>query len=219
MTNFLSLPRELRDQIYGQLLVRPLPIQFSNVLGPIVCDPDVLGPLTMLFAWASNRQIADEACEIFYKRNTFSVHCEDLPTFLGANIHKMLVIDVCQSLHKQESACIRSFDTKEWVANMSVIVEEGNTSFSRYLAYELGYLLECPRLRKLTIKTGRTAVISWEKEWTGVLEELRLKIGDGLKVIYEESWLDIVYSSLRFAESIIRFGGDEDGDTHVEDPG
>lgn len=72
VTNFNSLPREFRDLIYEQVLVSPSPIQFTNVLGPRVCDPDLLGPMVMLFAWAKN---ADEACEIFYQRNTL-VHCE-----------------------------------------------------------------------------------------------------------------------------------------------
>ena len=184
MTNFHSLPRELRDQIYRQVLVSPHPIQFSNILGPMLCDPDLIGPMAMLFWWASDRQIADEACEVFYQRNTFSVHCEDLPTFLGAKIHKMFSIDTSRFAHKQEPICIRSFEIKDWVTNVSVVIEQDNTNYSRYLSYELRYLLECPRLRKLTIRTGRTTVMSWEKEWSGVLEELQLKIGDALEVIY-----------------------------------
>ncbi len=184
MANFNALPREIRDQIYGQVLVSPLPLQFSNVLGPMVCDPDLLGAMAMLFSWASNRQIADEACEIFYQRNTILVHCEDLPILLGAKIHRMLSIDVSRFMYKQKPACIRFFDTKEWVTNLEVVIEQDDTEYSRYLAYELRYLLECPRLRKLTIKTGRVTMMSWEKEWTGVLKELQLKIGKGLEVIY-----------------------------------
>ena len=192
MANFNALPRELRDQIYGQVLVSPFPIQFSNVLGPMVSDPDFLGPMAMLFAWASNGQIADEACEMFYQCNTFLVHCEDLPTFLGAKIHRMLSIDVSRFMHKQEPRCIRLFDIKEWVTNMDVVIEQEDTTYSRYLAYELRYLLDCPRLKKLTIKTGRATVMGWEKEWTGVLKELQSKIGVGLKVVYANPWLDLV---------------------------
>lgn len=194
MANFNNLPRELRDQIYGQVLVSPNPIQFSNVFGPMVRNPELLGPMAILFDWASNGQIADEACEIFYQRNTFLVHCEDLPTFLGANIHRMLSVDVSQSMHRQEFKCVRSFDTKDWVTNLNVVIEQDNTKYSRYLAYELKFLLDCSRLRKLTIKTGRTTMMSWEKEWSGVLEELRLKIGNGLKIINaEQPWLDFAY--------------------------
>ena len=184
MTNFNSLPRELRDDIYRQVLVSPLPIQFSNTLGPMLCDPDLLGPVAILFAWALNPQIADEACEIFYQCNGFLVHCEDLPTFLGANVHKMLSVDVSGFVRNQEPTCVRPFETKEWVTDLSVIVEQDNTKYSRYLAYELGYLLECPRLRKLTIKTGRNTVMSWGQEWTGILKDLQLKIGEGFKVVY-----------------------------------
>ena len=184
MTNFNSLPRELRDQVYTQVLVSTLPIQFSNVLGPVVCNPDLRAPMAMLFSWASSPQIADEACEIFYQCNTFLVYCEDLPTFLGGKIHRMLSIDIGRLIHNQEPTVIRCFDTSDWVANIDVIVEEDTTKYSRYLAYELQYLLRCPRLRNLTIKTGRNTVMSWEKEWTGVLKELQLKVGQGLKVVY-----------------------------------
>ena len=184
MANFNSLPRELRDQIYEKVLIINSPIQFSNVLGPMVYDPDLIGPMAMLFAWASNLQVADEACEKFYQCNTFIVHCQDLPTLLGAKIHRMLSIDVSGFTYKEEPTCIRSFDTREWVTSMHVVIEQDSTEYSRYLAYELQYLLECPRLRKLTIKTGRTTVMSWEKEWTSVLKELQLKLGKGLEVIY-----------------------------------
>ena len=191
MANFNSLPRELRDQIYEQVLISPSPIQFNNVLGPMVCDPDLLGPMAMLFAWASNRQIADEACEIFYQRNTFLVHCEDLPKFLGSKTHRMLSIDVSHFTHEQKPTCIRLFDTKDWVKTIHVIIGQDGTEYSRYLAYELRYLLECPRLWKLRIKTGRNTVACWEKEWTGVLKELQLKIGERLEVIYAEPPLDL----------------------------
>lgn len=183
MIQFESLPREIRDQIYGQVLISPVPIKFSNVLGPMVYDPDLLGPMAMLFAWASNLQIADDACEMFYQHNTFLVHCEDLPAFLGAKIHRMLSVDVSQSMHQQAPTCIRLFDIKEWVTSIDVVIEQDNTRYSRYLAYELGYLLDCPRLRKLTVKAGQTTMMSWEEEWTGVLKELQSKIGRGLKVI------------------------------------
>ena len=184
MTKFNSLPRELRDDIYRQVLVSPLPIQFDNIFGPMLCDPDLLSPAAMLFAWASNRQIADEACEIFYQCNTFLVHCEDLPTFLGANLHKMLSINVSEPVHNLQPTCVRSFDTKEWVTDLSVVIERDNGQDSRYLSDELRYLLECPRLRELTIKTGQSTMMSWENQWTGVLKDLQLKIGEGLKVIY-----------------------------------
>ncbi|CAF9922673.1 hypothetical protein IMSHALPRED_005733 [Imshaugia aleurites] len=229
MANLNSLPREVRDQIYDQVLVSPLPIQFSNVLGPIVYDPDFLGPMAILFAWASNLQIADEACEVFYQKNTFSVHCEDLPTFLGAKIHRMLSIDTSRFMDKPEPTCIRPFDAKEWVTSLSVTVEEATTRYSRYLAYELRYLLDCPRLRKLTIRNGRTTVLSWETEWTGVLRELQLKMGDGLKVIYSGQSLNLPYSpypgptqafGALSAESFRDGGdGDGDGDVNVGDPG
>lgn len=181
-TSFNSLPREVRDQIYSQVLVSPSRIQFCSVLGLMVCDPDLLGPMAMLFSWASNLHIADEACEIFYQRNTFKVHCEDLPTFLGANIHTMLSIDVSGFVPKQMPTCVRPFETKKWVTDLEVVVEQNDTKYSSNLSYELGYLLEYPRLRNLTIEIGSTSVMSSETECTGVLKGL--KLGQGLRVVY-----------------------------------
>lgn len=158
-------------------------MQYSKILGPMPCDQDLLGPMEMLFSWSSNRQIADETCEMFYKCNTFLVHCEDLPIFLGAKVHKTLPFDVSGLLPAQEPTYIRPFETKDWVTSISVIIGMDNTRYSRYLSHELRYLLECPRLRKLTIKTGWATLISCRKEWTGVLKELQLKIGDGLEAI------------------------------------
>ena len=184
MVNFNSLPRELRDQIYRQVLVNPFPIEFSNVLGPMIYDPDLLGPMAMLFDWASDHQIAHEACEIFYQCNTFLLHCEDLPTFLGAKIHKTLSVDVGQFVHKQEPSCLRSFDTKEWVTDMNVIIEPDDIEHHRNLSQELQYLFECPRLRKLTFKIGLTIAIFWEKDWTDVLSKFQSKLGEGFSVSY-----------------------------------
>ena len=225
MTNFSSLPRELRDQIYGLVLVSPVPIPFSNILGPSVFDPDLQGPMAMLFSWASNQQIADEACEIFYRYNTFLVYCEDLPILLGAMTHRMLSLDVRRIMSGQEPACVRPFQTKKWVTNMIVVIEQGNTAYSRYLAYELEHLFECPRLRSLTIKTGWHTVLSWEKEWKDVLKDLRFKMGEeGFEVIYSDWQLDIALSrpvrdvGALFSEPVWR-EGDVDGDGDVEDHG
>ena len=98
----------------------------------------------------------------------------------------MLSLDVSESVHKLKPTCVRSFDTQEWVTDLSVVIEQDNMKDPRNLAHQLWYLLECPRLRKLTIKTGRGIMMIWENDWTRILEDLQLKIGKGLKVVYDE---------------------------------
>ena len=159
MANFTSLPREIRDLIYRQVLVSPLPIHFSNIHRPIICDPDLLGPVAMLFVWASNRQIAEGACEIFYQSNTYVVDREDLSTFLGARFHRMLSIDISPFVHREEPTSIRPLWTKAWVTYIGVFIGQDVTNYPRDLSCELRYLFECPRLRELTILGRRDIVM------------------------------------------------------------
>ena len=117
----------------------------------------------MLFVWASNRQIAEGACEIFYQSYTFVVDHEDLSTFLGAKFH-LLSIDVSPFVHREEPTCIRPFETKAWVIYIGVFIEQDATNYPRDLSCELRYLRECPRLRELTVVGGRPIVMVWAKK-------------------------------------------------------
>lgn len=83
--NFMSLPRELRDNIYEQLVVTSQPIRFDQLFGPLAYG---IQGLNLLYGWDVLRQITQEACEIFYQRNVFEVFCDDLALLLGANIHQ-----------------------------------------------------------------------------------------------------------------------------------
>ncbi|KAF3279535.1 hypothetical protein TWF970_004086 [Orbilia oligospora] len=66
---FLSLPRELRDEIYSYFLLFDLPVEVFSIPAPLPDWPSL--DISLFFL---NKQVHDEASEFFYSRNTFPVH-------------------------------------------------------------------------------------------------------------------------------------------------
>ncbi len=83
--HFMSLPREVRDRIYEQVVVASQPIRFDPFYGPLA---QMVEGLNLLYGWDTLRQITQEACEIFYQRNIFEVSCPDLSLLLSANMQQ-----------------------------------------------------------------------------------------------------------------------------------
>ncbi|KAK6511817.1 hypothetical protein TWF481_000723 [Arthrobotrys musiformis] len=65
---FLSLPRELRDEVYSYILLLDVPEEPFSVPVPLFNHP--VAETSLLYV---NRQIHDEAAEFLYSRNTFSI--------------------------------------------------------------------------------------------------------------------------------------------------
>lgn len=82
--SFTSLPREIRDQIYKEVLVVSEPEQMFNTVHPHG-HPIKAGHGLLQFAF-SNQQIAREACEIYYGYNTFTADAVILSRFLVSEI-------------------------------------------------------------------------------------------------------------------------------------
>ncbi|MCJ1455445.1 hypothetical protein MMC28_005800 [Mycoblastus sanguinarius] len=81
--SFLSLPRELRDQNYDLLLVSQYePIYYDKINGFMPAEKLVQSGIALMDLGYSNALIAVEAREIFYKKNTFTVKCIDIPSLL-----------------------------------------------------------------------------------------------------------------------------------------
>ena len=88
----------------------------------------------------------------------------------------MLSIDVSSFVHKKEPTYIPPFETKAWVTNIGVGIEQDAVNYPRDLTCKLRYLLECPRLRELKIVGRRNIVKDWAKKWTGELKDVDLNI-------------------------------------------
>jgi len=182
-TSFMSLSRELRDQIYAKLLISPQPMHFNRISGPIVYDVED----NLLTLWSTLPQIAEEACKMFYQQNTFVVFDGDLPSFLGSSIHSW-TIHACQdSVDRLANKEAPEFRVRAWVTKIEIFQEQSMFIDSRDLGAGLRQLLACPHLQSVVIDTGRGFWRMLDGESKLAIEELTKKIGGGFKVHMEGS--------------------------------
>lgn len=178
--NFMSLPRELRDHVYEQLVVTSQPIRFDQLFGPLAYG---IQGLNLLYGWDTLRQVTQEACEIFYQRNLFEVFCDDLPLLLGANIHQWALHEYPDCRDWLKDSLPHHFDTKLHVMNLKVMVPENRRSPS--LADDLGCLLCCERPQNVTMEFRWFTWQELDDESKSVLEGLQRKLGSRLDVHVE----------------------------------
>ena len=177
--DFLSIPREIRDLVYEQLLISSEPINFNRFSGPLVYDIDT----GLLSSWKAIPQVAHEACGIFYRRNTFVILDGDLNSFLHSNISSW-VVHTSSGPRGQQSVKI---NVKSWLSKIEVFQEQSMVTDYRELGAGLRYLLACPRLQSVVIDTGRGFWRMLDDESKIAVEELIRRLGPGLKVHMEGS--------------------------------
>ena len=91
---FLTLPREIRDHIYLDLVVTADPIQYDENFTTLSHnDTFAHNAMMWMFETRSNSQIARETCEAFYQHNTFLIYTRDIPTLFRTKSHAMLFED------------------------------------------------------------------------------------------------------------------------------
>jgi len=178
--HFMSLPRELRDHVYEELVVTSQPIRFDQLFGPLAYGVE---GLNLLYGWDILRQITQEACEIFYQRNIFEVFCDDLPLLLGANIHQWALHEYPDCRDWLKDSLPHYFDTKLHVMNLKIPVPEHRRSAR--LADDLGCLLCCDRPQNVTLEFRWTTWQGLDDDSKLVLERLQRKLGDRLDVHVE----------------------------------
>ena len=178
--NFLSIPREIRDLVYENLLISSEPINFNRLSGPLVYDIDT----ALLGLWETIPQVAQEACGIFYQRNTFVVLDGDLHSFLHSNITSWVLHAPSPDLRRQQSVNI---NVKPWLSKVEIIQEQSMFTDYRELGAGLRYLLACPRLKSVVIDTGRGFWRMLDDESKIVVEELIRRLERGLRVLMEGS--------------------------------
>ena len=178
--NFLSIPREIRDLVYENLLISSEPINFNRLSGPLVYDIDT----ALLGLWETIPQVAQEACGIFYQRNTFVVLDCDLHSFLHSNITSWVIHAPSPDPRRQQSVNI---NVKPWLSKIEIIQEQSMFTDYRELGAGLRYLLACPRLQSMVIDTGRGFWRMLDDESKIAVEELIRRLGPGLRVLMEGS--------------------------------
>ena len=178
--NFLSMPREIRDLVYENLLISSEPINFNRFSGPQVYDINT----GLLGLWGTVPQVAQEACAIFYRRNTFVVLDGDLHSFLHSNIISWVLHALSPGPHRQQSVNI---NVNVWLSKIEILQEQSMFTDYRELGAGLRYLLACPRLQSVVIDTGRGFWRMLDDESKIVVEELIKRLGPGLRVHMEGS--------------------------------
>ena len=178
--NFLSIPREIRDFVYENLLISSQPINFNSFSGPLVYDIDT----GLLGSWGAIPQIAHEACTLFYQRNTFVILDGDLHSFLNSNISSWVLHAPSSYRRRQQPFKI---NITPWLSKIEVFQEQSMFTDYRELGAGLSYLLACPRLQSVVIDTGRGFWRMLDVESKIAVEELIRRLGPGLKVHMEGS--------------------------------
>ena len=118
---FLSLPREVRDRIYLNLVVADDPIQYSEKFESLSRSGTFADTaMKWMFDAGSNSRIAEETRQTFYQYNTFLVYTHDIPALLDTRTHAMSFA----AGKGLETTIIYStpFDAGDWVRNLAVRV-------------------------------------------------------------------------------------------------
>lgn len=191
---FLSLPREVRDQIYRNLVVAEDPIQYNERLESLSrSDTFAETALKWMFDVESNSQIAEETREIFYQHNTFLVYTHDIRTLWNTKVHAMS-FGVGRGI-KTTITYSTPFNAGAWVRKLAVRVgwhASGGwftDSCCVNPAHDLRLLLEWFSLRSVIIGArfgawsyGVPQGIRWD-----LLEEMNAKWGKGFRMYNDQT--------------------------------
>ena len=191
---FLSLPREVRDQIYLNLVVAEDPIQYDEKFETLSRrDTFTDTAMKWMFDVESNSRIAEEIREIFYQHNTFLIYTHDIPTLLNTRVHAM---SFGGGKGVETKITYRTpFEVGPWVRKLAVRVgwhASGGwftDSCCCYPAKDLRLLLERASLRSVIIDArfgawsyGIPQGIGWD-----LLEEMRTKWGKEFRLYNDQT--------------------------------
>ena len=211
VSGFLSLPREIRDRIYTELVVAEDPIQYDeNFQSLSRSDTFAENAMRWMFEVASNAQTAHETRETFYQHNTFLIYTHDIPTLFNTKVHAMSFgagDGVEPVIHSTP------FEAGAWVRHLAVRVgwhTSGGWFTDACCAVpeeDLRLLLDCGSLRSVIIDArfgawsyGYPQGIGW-----GLLQEMKMKWGKEFRVYNDQS----------FRMDTRRYTSDRDDISHV----
>ena len=189
---FLALPREIRDNVYFNLVVATDPVQYDEDFRTL-SRSDTFSPtaLMWMFEEGSNSQVAQESREAFYQHNTFLIYTHDIPALLEAKVHAM-VFEVAEDA--ELSFYCAAFEAGAYVRNLAVRVgwhtSDGWFTDSCCVdpANDLQLLLDWDSLRSVIIDArfgawtyGYPQGIGWD-----LLEEMKEKWGTEFRIYNDQ---------------------------------
>ena len=187
---FCNLPRELRDLVYGYTLVSEQPIACWHVRNNYNTLEEVK-TLRSILASNVSSQIAREACEVFFGKNTF----------MSVPWHLAEFLDLRSRLIPGEGA----LDVVAWVKKITITITLDDMDGLYRLNYMFCRLLDCPNLCEVIIEAhGRDHFRLQGRDGVGytlcsiarVCKALKDKLGVGLtlRLRYEHrlsrEWLE-----------------------------
>ena len=179
----MSLPREIRDQIYSYLVVLAHPIPFLSLLGPTIDDSEILWQIGLLSSWTSLPCPTIEACQVFYRQNTFQLHIDKLPDFLHRNVHDWFIHQnydetICRV---DQPSLTHEFDVKSNICKLTIFMKEWTGPAVQSMTGDLRTLLDCPQLQRVKFKLAQLTWQGLRSECEDVLRKVHQHIGDGLE--------------------------------------
>ena len=148
-TTFASLPREIRDKIYGLVLPHSQTLQFGSIHPmPFSSLIPQMGNCRILATYASGPQFAREACMIFFQNNTIRVSERWLPKMLSEGPFANLSSYYMYCSYPYGAPMIH-FDVKTWIRRITVELKSDQKMDG--LADRVGLLSLCPVLREVKV--------------------------------------------------------------------
>ena len=142
-TNFLSLPRELRDMIYSMALPNKVTISSPSLRvrkNVFARSHDVCASMALLDVRSSTAQVAHEAREHFFGKNAFDLRMDSIAKFLTGN-----------DGHRSGPG---RFEVTHYVRRLTVMINFVNDESIQgpgWLRSKIQPLLACPSLEAVTI--------------------------------------------------------------------
>ena len=201
-----TLPQEIRNQIYGYLIVSSKPIKVCFGNNPSLWiylragrqNKDIsIGCLSHALSHAvKGSQFAQEVYEDFFRNNFFDCGtCENLRRFLTTSTTRLNSQNTLVPISTNDGYL--KFEKESWICKVKVSI--CFDIFERRTSKNLSYLLRCPGLQQVEIRVFGLSTNKIENDPVDIIIEaaivcksIREKIGSGLIVNVQKDWLDLV---------------------------
>lgn len=141
MDQFVALPRSVRETLLKGLLVLPTEILFrlsGDEFAFRTRHTKIHQHMPLMFDFLSNPEVARQACEVFYRDNTFSIQPQDLPNLFSEQAGVWIADEIIKP--------------KDLITKVVVYIElDDDEIITRRFADQMEELLKCTTLEEAQI--------------------------------------------------------------------